>query len=325
MLDEHLAEEIEGREIPSVEFAGRTQTDVPFGPADLGLASGLLGVELGGLLGYSAFADLALGLDYQEGRVWALDGWTEDQDVGAHVVPPFAELPFELISSAIILAPAQVEGLEGERFFIVDTGTSSAMISRELYEEIDPAGDGRTVLMGSKLIFSSGEADSPIFRLRSFAMGGVAASKMWTSVAPPDFFVALSVAAGVEVEGIVGGTYLRELFTVIDYPNRALRIASYADGSHVSNDFRMVGVEVVRQDEQYSVYTVFEGSDAEAQGVAVGDVLVSLDGQPAAEMDHVDVLALLHGEVGTTLAMTLSHEGQEYSVEVSREDLLPDL
>ena len=68
------------------------------------------------------------------------------------------------------------------------------------------------------------------------------------------------------------------------------------------------------------VSAVSEGSDAEAKGVQVGDVLTAVDGQPVSATD--DVLAIRNAHsIGDKLSLTLWRDGEEFTVEVELQDL----
>lgn len=68
------------------------------------------------------------------------------------------------------------------------------------------------------------------------------------------------------------------------------------------------------------VSAVSAGSDAEAKGVQVGDVLTAVDDQPVSATD--DVLAIRNAHsIGDKLSLTLWRDGEEFTVEVELQDL----
>lgn len=68
------------------------------------------------------------------------------------------------------------------------------------------------------------------------------------------------------------------------------------------------------------VSAVSAGSDAEAKGVQVGDVLTAVDGQPVSATDDVLVIRNAHS-IGDKLSLTLWRDGEEFTVEVELQDL----
>lgn len=68
------------------------------------------------------------------------------------------------------------------------------------------------------------------------------------------------------------------------------------------------------------VSAVSEGSDAEARGVRVGDVLTAVDGQPVRSTDDVLAIRDTHA-VGDKMSLTLWRDGESFTVEVELYDL----
>ena len=306
----------------TLSWGGVTTPSLPVESYEMELLSGLLGVELDGILGQAAMADRVVALDYRGRRFQLLDAWEGDlSSAEAHADP--AEVEITLGDGYLLLAQADFEGLGEPVWVIVDTGTTSALISADLFERLGAEEDGRTILEGSQQVSGTATTSTRIIRLGSVSLAGLEASRAWTSVGSNLLFNSISNALDVEVEAIIGGTVLREFLTVLDYPEGLLRLAPYENLDHVEIDFEMVGVEILSTAEGPRIFTVFTGSEAEAAGIAVDDLLVEIDGVEAAGMSHEEVVAALHGAPGTQVAMTLSREGAQFSVEVAREDLLP--
>ena len=68
------------------------------------------------------------------------------------------------------------------------------------------------------------------------------------------------------------------------------------------------------------VSAVSKGSDAEAQGVRVGDVLTAVDGQAVTTTSEVLAIRNTH-TVGDKMSLTLWRDGEEFTVEVELQDL----
>ena len=68
----------------------------------------------------------------------------------------------------------------------------------------------------------------------------------------------------------------------------------------------------------YRVRVVLDGTPASAAGVRVGDLLVAIDGRPAASYD-LDQIARTLREPGRDVELTLQRDGVEYRVRVPRQ------
>ncbi|MEM8557977.1 MAG: S41 family peptidase [Bacteroidota bacterium] len=71
-----------------------------------------------------------------------------------------------------------------------------------------------------------------------------------------------------------------------------------------------VGLSVGRRGDRVTVLEVVEGYSAFEVGLRPGDVVLTVDGQTAADLAHEDVRALLRGTPGTTVDLTVEREGE---------------
>lgn len=84
-----------------------------------------------------------------------------------------------------------------------------------------------------------------------------------------------------------------------------------------------VGASIYTEGEWTIITDVYEGSPMAKTGVKPGDIIVSLNGKSARNMDQEDVSAILKGNPGTTLMIRLRHplNGEERTVKIVREDI----
>ena len=138
---------------------------------------------------------------------------------------------------------------------------------------------------------------------------------------------ALAVEVGHTVDGLLGGSFLREFLVTVDYPKRSLRLQRYVPPSPVPDEFRRVGIEIVPSASGFAISKVYQGSDAAAKQLAVRDIVVSIDGQPLAGMSGIDADLRLDGEVGTTkqigLGATANAGIANMVISIRVDDLLP--
>lgn len=286
---------------------------------DLELESSLLGQPIAGLLGLPLLQERVVVIDYAGRRIHLLDGWEEQLFLGEHTRAGWTEVPWTPLDEELIGFEVQVEGSDS-RLAVLDTGTTGSVIPDSLLELL--AEDGRPVLEGSSMVSGSSSASAPLVRMRSVGTGAVVSAQTWAAAAPDGYFGVLSSQLDAEVGAILGGSWLREHAVAMDFSTHTLYFAAYLDSSHVPNEFRGVGVEVMLEPEGWSLFTVFIGSDAEAQGLMPGDRLRAVDGEPTDDLELDALLDLLRGEPGTTATLTLEREGVELEAEVLREELL---
>ena len=330
--------------------------DLRFSGLEVGAFDVFSGASVGtapfsGVIGGTLLTHFALSLDSQGGRIWLEDG------------PP-AELPAELAADAVgdpVDIDAQVAG--GGRFMIggderpvgatrflvrvavedqddaaesflalVDSGASSVVLSSEV---MDLLGDqDRPRLDGVLVQTASGPKTGHLTRVWSMRLPGAADRVEQTSVPvmvlPDDrIFESVSREVGQEVQGIVGGSFLRWYVATLDYPADAMCLRPYRSPDHIDPDeFVGLGFDVTRQDSAWVVDAVFPGTDAEAQGVLAGDTLIEVDGTAVGDLDESDVDELARtGGLGATVPIALERDGDDGPVQVDVavevEDLLP--
>src|SRR5205823_5359895 len=101
---------------------------------------------------------------------------------------------------------------------------------------------------------------------------------------------AIQMEVGHPVDGLLGGNYLRQFMVTIEYPKGTLHLQRYTNATIV-DEFKRVGFEIGPAAQSsahvYAVGVVYQNTDAQAKGLAVGDELVSIDGQALDTVDSV--------------------------------------
>lgn len=132
----------------------------------------------------------------------------------------------------------------------------------------------------------------------------------------------LSNVVGERVHGLLGYTFLRHYRVTVDYPNRVAWFEHAADPDPRPFEYSHPGIQLERDGATLRIVAVAEGSPAAAARIAVGDTLVSVDGQPAAGQDLSDIARLLEGEPGSRLMLGVAGPDGRRTVAVVRRRLL---
>jgi len=182
---------------------------------------------------------------------------------------------------------------------ILDSGASDVALRKEVFDAL--VGDGRAQISGFQLSTASGLMEGRLSRARSIALGAEAvANPVILSLADDSLLDSLAHEIRHPVDGLLGGSFLREFLVTIDYPRRKVHLQRYVPPSPVPDEFKRVGIELAPMSGGFAVAKVYPGSDAAAKHLAVGDAIVSIGGQALAGMDTISADLLLDGEVGTT-------------------------
>jgi predicted aspartyl protease len=113
----------------------------------------------------------------------------------------------------IIIVKTKVNG-KGPFDFAVDTGASVTVVSKPLADKLGISEDPSTL---KKAHCCGGTMDSSLLTVGSVQVGNVMAKEI--QVALMDLST-ISKCVGIELEGIIGHSFMKDYRVIIDYPNR---------------------------------------------------------------------------------------------------------
>lgn len=298
---------------------------------------------LGGIVGFTAFGQFQFSLNYRDKSV----------SLGSTSLPSGLEansttLPFALEGggrtrvdqstvidspASRVIVPIEIEGENHE--VLVDSGSSFVGLRRSVFDRL--SADGRVTLQEDFLLASE-QAAGRLIRLRSVAIGGEVVADSIGTAADPDpktgklgglelLLDLLSSEVGHPVDGMVGGTVLREFYVTFGYPEGRLILRRYTTRDHIHDEFRRVGISLIRarlgNGIEYVVRRVYPATDAElklAQArLGVDDVVKSIDGTALSSVDPASVDDMLLGNVGDTHRIGF----ETTTLDIRVDDLLP--
>jgi len=103
----------------------------------------------------------------------------------------------------------------------------------------------------------------------------------------------------------------------------AEELTSYTNYS--DNSYYGIGVGFYVDEEGYAIISeVYTDSPALEAGIEAGDLLLEVSGQSVFGWEAEDISALIRGEEGTTVNMVLERNGETYSVDVERRNVILD-
>jgi hypothetical protein len=313
-----------------------TVNDIPMVQFQTG--GGMDPLNFAGLLGGNVMRQFSVRFDYAHpDRAFRL-GMPQMEPETTGVETPGTAIAFSLegggrgrFENEIIEFPAtripltvDVEGVSHP--FILDTGASETTVRTSVYDALKA--DGRGELLGLPIGTVSGPTTGSVTRARSITVAGE------TVLNPAVMTIGDTIIDGIEtevrhpVDGLLGGNFLREFLVTIDYPRRTMHLQRYT-APVIVDEFKRVGIElgVGTGAHRYRVATVYRGTDAELKQLAVGDEIVSVDGQALDELDSVTADGLLSGTIGAAHAIALGTARapglSNTTVDVLIDDLIP--
>ena len=262
-------------------------------------------VTRNGVVGASLMRDAIWRIDYAGQEISVYDS-TDGLDLDNAIALPF-DADSGVPSSPIVRLP--VEG--GELSFLLDTGSDAGLV-------VNPA-DLSSV--GVELA-----DDAPAIALTAAGAAGTFQSAVrFVDVAiaaegidrRPRYPLAATdtIAAGV---GNMGNTFLREFVVTIDWPGRMVYLEPVASVGSIARPSEPLSATVMWQDGRLVVGSIVLGGPAEEDGLELGAVIVTIDGQPAEAPTFEAFCDLLmsEGARSTSGSVLATADGEHHTVEV---------
>jgi hypothetical protein len=293
--------------------------------------------SLSGLAGGDLMRHFGFSLDYKGRRAWLSDPFDpatapSDLDVEAE-----AQVTFQLggggvfragsdnvtVPATRILFQVQIEG-RSPVWALLDTGATSIVLREDFYASLGDS--ARPRLDGIKVETVNGTVDAFQTRVWRADVDGVVLDDVPAFVIPGSpLFGSLSQETGRDVQVLVGGHFLRAFFTTIDYQSSQVRLARYADPTHIDpNEWIGPGFRLQVMGNDWKINTVFPSTDAATQGLALGDIVEMIGTMAIRGLDAGAVNSLLDSYgLGTRIPLEISRGGVTINVQVLVQDLLP--
>ncbi len=320
-VDERLVRDVEnGVGVVTLDFGeGLVFEDFPVLAVDLALAENYIGVPIWGLIGQDIFQHMYFGMDYQASEV------TAASPIPALPPPAFADttgisVPY-VLEQLMPIVEVDIGGQTAR--LIADTGSGVTILRRSFVaQSLLDTGFG-----GYWWHTSYGSDPGTIVRLPDLRLSGQDVPDTWAVVIPDqhhlqDVFDGL----GLDVDGFLGFPVYRRFYVSVHGPESRYVFYPYDELSHVDSlEWDRLGLELRREEGLVRVDMVFDPSDASAMGVAVDDVLVTVDDEPVAELLLDEVRMLLRGTPGDVKTLELDRAGAPMTLLVAVDRLLPPL
>ncbi len=290
--------------VPGIEFAEQTAAVIGIS----GLFERTADLKIGGILGYDFLSRFVTRVDYANALltfhepssfVYEGDGVTLDAP----------------LSGNIFGVQAIVDG-EHSGWWTLDLGAGGVSFHYPYAEEHGFLDRNGVEVIG---FGAGGRIESRLLRFESIEFAGfeVEASRIACPVQQ-----VVGAFGGSERIGNVGNTLLRHFVLYLDYENQQVTVEK---GDDFGLDFPVdrSGLQLWRTDEgELEVFHFAPGTPAEDAGFAVGDIVTSIDGIDAADLDLVSIRELLRGDSGTEHTFGILREGRGSSAKLVLRDIL---
>jgi hypothetical protein len=303
-----------------------------------GMLSASTSTSVSGIVGCTVLCRLSLSIDYRGSKITI---GPEPMLFG--VERPDTTIPFQLKGGGtapvgdgtFVTVPASrifIEGIvEGRSVtFLLDTGSDTVALRSDIFQGL--TGDGRRTLTSTGAT-ELGVSNVQLARLRSVAVGEIEVARAVASSGTniDQLLSDLSMEAGRSIDGSLGAPFLNATNLTVDYPGRAISLARYSGGDGQPDLFERVGIGLgaTTDGAHVAVSMVLAGTDAERQGVKVGDIVSGIDGRilsGSLRSELLDATLALTGMPGQTHAIDFGCAGCpgfQGTRTIAIDDLLP--
>lgn len=179
---------------------------------DLHRIGAAIRAHVDGNLGYNYLKDFRFTLDYDRLRMTL----TRPQN-GTPPAASNAAVPFRIANPTkpLILVPVTING-RGPYQFILDTGASGCDVTSEVAASL-----GLHSTPAGSVTGAGGTIPVRRSRVDRFSVGNVAVQNLEVFVS--DMYAPIAKIVGVQLDGIVGYSFLRQFLVTIDYPATTVR------------------------------------------------------------------------------------------------------
>lgn len=305
-------------------------------------------IGFGGILGGDVMRDFSIQLDYaaptMEGFCLGCTSGPRDDVASPGTTIGFSlrgggrgPVPLTNGIAPVVTIPATriplTVDIEGTQYpFILDTGASEVSLRTTVFAAL--MADGRTTLTGFPITTVTGDSNASVTRARTITVGDATITNAPVMTIPGDDLLdgisqELDRSGKTHVDGLLGGSFLRNFLVTVDYPKGQLHLQPYNTQTWI-DEFKRVGIGLGAtppgRQHSYAAAVVYPGSDAEQKGIVLGEEIWSIDGTSLDGLDALTADTLLDGTPGTTKTLVVAGSDATttpMTLQVLVDDLIP--
>lgn len=294
--------------VKSVSLGGLTLPDQVFGTQASSGWIAVEGAQSDGLLGYEFVKRAVLTIDYAKHTL------TFTRQEAFHPPTDVAPIAFRF-DAHIPMVSASLDGHPGE--FQIDTGSRGALIVMHPFAAtnglVDKYHATRLVTMGYGV---GGPSKALLARAGELTIGATKIAGPITELISD----ASGEAAATHTAGNIGGDLLKRYTVTLDYAHQRLWLQPNELASR-REVFDRAGVWIARaKDGGIQIADVANDSAAAKAGIAGGDEILSVNGQPAKDVQLYDLREHFKGAVGTQFKLHVKGKQGERDVTLTLAD-----
>lgn len=273
---------------------------------DLSASSGALGVTIDGVLGDDILRDFVATLDYSAGSVTFGPVSAIHHGFPVKLYKIGNRYLVHLKSDGVSLA------------FLLDTGTNFSVLSSSGWLKLNQSKEALLTIDGVR---SSGtSATSKLVCIHQMRVGSASYENLPMRLVPP---TSAGVLANLQVNGLLGGDFLRRFVVSLDLANESLYLSPDPNYKADQDRFSTIGIQFAKDPTGFfTVMAVWSPTPASEANFKVGDQILSVNGLSTIEMTPEDLSLQLHGETGREIRVDITSQGSRRTARLRIEKLL---
>lgn len=294
--------------IASLRIGGATFKNQIVGVIDFE-APGVEGVDIKGMAGYSAFKRFVTRIDYGKREITLIEP--------DHFDPKDAGTPIPFVFNGNIPeVDGSFDGIPGR--FEIDTGARSALtLTAPFVRKHDLQGShphGVTAVDGWGV---GGPAQAYVTRGKLLTLGPIRVPNVVTGFS----LAKCGAFASTAYQGNVGGGILKRFVVTFDYTHHVMYLKPLAGPVADIGSYDRSGMWINAVQDGVRVMDVTAGGPVAHAGIKSGDVIIAVDGKPAAQIPLYDLrLKLRDDATGTVVRFAVKRDGKTRQVKVTLRD-----
>lgn len=275
-----------------------------------------LGVDVHGILGYELFSRFIIEINYERKVMTLMLPERFRKKRKFHSIPIRIEDTKPYVTTPVVLA----DGTRLTAKLLVDSGASHGLM-------LDPMSDTRIVVPNNVVSCVigrglGGEITGKTGRIKTLHLGPFRLNDAFANFPDPNSYFDSLKLGSTSRNGTIGGETLSRFTVVFNFSSEQIYLKknrAFEKGFH----YNLSGITVKAKGSKLNVFEITDvrrESVADKEGIQQGDIILTINGQVAKNIDLNIINALLNYKPGKKINLTIERKGQRLKKEFKLQD-----
>jgi hypothetical protein len=275
-----------------------------------------LGSDVHGILGYELFSRFIIQIDYEKRMMTLMLPEKFHPRRKFQVIPITIEDTKPYVQSTVIFQNGTILNAK----LLMDSGASHGlMLEPTSNPSIQVPKESVSSLIGRGL---GGEIVGKVGRIESITVGSFLLQKPIANFPDPNSYIDSIKVGNVFRNGAIGGEILSRFVVIFNFPREKVYLKK--NSSFKKNFYyNLSGITIKAKGSQLTTFEVTEIRDkspSKLSGVEPGDIIVTLNGISAQDLDLNMVNGMLNSKPGKKIKLEINRKGEHFKKEIELKD-----